>query len=285
MMDANSSSDSDTSDVTEPLADGDAGAETSTTAVIDQAATAEPAEPRTCAPVTEPPSESPTTGLPPPRPPRREQVKPPIPLKASLPPTTGTGSVPLPLAPPSRALPSSPGAHAPCPSSEPPPTPPPKRPPASPRDGTSPQTRPPARMPPASPRDSAFPSKSVSCASPPSTAPPSKPPPSTPLTLGAGVKKLGNPARPVSDSASSPRVYEDGVSNRRQWVIEAKDTRSADQSAEGRETAMVIEANGEQELARATQAYSDQGAGEVKRLQQRINELKLKNQTPEGAAV
>ena len=50
-------------------------------------------------------------------------------------------------------------------------------------------------------------------------------------------------------------------------------------------TAVVIEANGGQELARATQAYSDQGAGEVKRLQQRINELKLKNQTPEGAAV
>jgi hypothetical protein len=48
---------------------------------------------------------------------------------------------------------------------------------------------------------------------------------------------------------------------------------------------MVIEVNGEQELARATQAYSDQGAGEAKRLQQRINELKLKNQTPEGAAV
>ena len=44
MMDANSSSDSDTSDVTEPLVDGDAGAETSTTAVIDQAATAEPAD-------------------------------------------------------------------------------------------------------------------------------------------------------------------------------------------------------------------------------------------------
>ena len=284
MMDANSSSDSDTSDVTEPLADGDAVAETSTTAVIDQAATAEPAEPHACAPVTESPSASPTTGLPPPRPPRREQVKPPIPLKASLP-TTVTGSIPLPLAPPSRALPSSPRADAPCPCSEPPPTPPPKRPPASPRDGASPQTRPPARTPPASPRDSAFTSNPASCTSPPSTAPPSKPPPLTPLTLGAGVKKLGNHARPVSDSASSPRVHDDGVSNRRRWVIEAEDKRSAGQSAEGLETAMVIEANGEQELARATHAYSDQGAEEVKRLQQRINELKLKNQTPKGAAV